>query len=164
VNVEEQAESETETSMTEEEIDKDTEIKEADETSVKKIVDEATEMMKEDERKCEGATKEETDVKKKDTAEKKSNETDTDTGGTTGTASGGVHKRRKGPKPAPRPPTRVSERPKKAPIRYEDYEMNLMVQRTPDYRIHALDVFINSGVFKYVDPEVAKKVINAVMQ
>ncbi|KAH3784569.1 hypothetical protein DPMN_162528 [Dreissena polymorpha] len=119
-------------------------------------------MVKEDERKCEGATKEETGVKKKDPAEKELNETDT--GDTTGTASGGVHKRRKGQNPPPRPPTRVSERPKKTPIKYEDYEMHLMVQRTPDDRNHALDVFINSGVFKYVDPEVAKKVINAVMQ
>ncbi|KAH3713159.1 hypothetical protein DPMN_072945 [Dreissena polymorpha] len=55
-------------------------------------------MVKEDKRKGEGETKEKTDVKKQDTAEKESNETDTDTGDTTGTTSGGVQKRRKGPK------------------------------------------------------------------
>lgn len=70
----------------------------------------------------------------------------------------------KRPKPAPRDPVRKSERSKKLPVRYQDYEMNLMVPKPPDYRLHALDVFINSGVFNYVDPEVAKKVINAVMQ
>ncbi|KAH3737263.1 hypothetical protein DPMN_043846 [Dreissena polymorpha] len=146
------------------EIDKDTETKEANETSVKKIIDAATEIVNEDERKGEGATKEETNVNKQDTAEKESKETDTDIGETAGAASGGLQKKRKGPKPAPRPPTRVSDGPRKAPIRYEDCEMNLMVQRPPDYRLHALDVFINSGVFKYVNPEVATKVINALMQ
>ncbi|XP_053373989.1 uncharacterized protein LOC128546734 [Mercenaria mercenaria] len=80
------------------------------------------------------------------------------------TRESNIERKRKGQKPLPKIPTRRSEREKRLPANLKDYEMNVMVSYPPDYRLHALDVFINSGVLKDVDPEVAKKVINAVMQ
>ncbi len=70
------------------------------------------------------------------------------------------------PKPVPREPTRTSIRERRPPIKYEDYKMNMMVteMHNTDYRLKALNVLVNSGVFDELNSEVVKIIINAVMQ
>ncbi|KAH3728225.1 hypothetical protein DPMN_054176 [Dreissena polymorpha] len=48
------------------------------------------------------------------------------------------------PKPIPKEPTRTSIRERRPPIKYEDYEMNMMLteMHTTDYRLKALNVLV----------------------
>ncbi|KAH3800326.1 hypothetical protein DPMN_153959 [Dreissena polymorpha] len=64
------------------------------------------------------------------------------------------------PKPLPRKSTRII----KPPVRYRDYQISQMVLRPRNYKVHALEVMVSSGVLDELDSDVVNSIVKAVMQ
>ena len=64
----------------------------------------------------------------------------------------------------PLQPVRKSERQRKQPTKYEDFRMFSIFNRPFDNRLHALKVFMSSGILQNMEGEIARKIIQTIMK
>ena len=59
---------------------------------------------------------------------------------------------------------RRSKRERKLPKRFDSYQMNQIISRPLDRRLHSLQILLSSGILNEMDSDMTDKVLEAVMK